>query len=48
MYIDLHQKVVASVIGVLFVVGAFVLATWWLALVVFFVMAPFFLKVLTA
>ncbi|MGQ3412559.1 hypothetical protein [Natrinema versiforme] len=48
MYIDLRQKVLASVIGVLFVVGAFVLFSWWLALLVFFVILPFFMKVLTA
>ncbi|WP_222920280.1 hypothetical protein [Natrinema sp. SYSU A 869] len=48
MYIDLRQKVIASIIGVLFVVGALVLFPWWVALFVFLVIVPFYMKVLTA
>ncbi|MDS0475910.1 hypothetical protein [Natrinema sp. 1APR25-10V2] len=48
MYIDLRQKVIASVVGVVFVLGALVLFPWWLALLVFFAMVPFYMKILTA
>ncbi|ELY82462.1 hypothetical protein [Natrinema pallidum] len=48
MYIDLRQKVIASIIGVLFLVGALVLFPWWVALFVFAVMLPFYRRVLTA
>ena len=48
MYIDLREKALASIVGMLFVLGAFVLFTWWLALLVAFVIAPFYMKVLTA
>lgn len=48
MYVDLRQKVVASLIGVAFVVGALALFPWWVALLVFFVLVPFYVKVLPA
>ncbi|WP_408959783.1 hypothetical protein [Natrinema sp. 74] len=48
MHVDLRQKVVASIVGVAFVVGALALFPWWVALLVAFVLAPFYVKILPA
>ncbi len=48
MYVSLFQKVVASVIGVLFVLLLLVIGSWWFAILGLVAIAPFFTKILTA
>ncbi|MBZ6495191.1 hypothetical protein [Natrinema longum] len=47
MHISIHQKVIASVVGILIVLGMF-LFSWLLALLAALVMVPLYVKILTA
>ena len=48
MYLDIRQKLIASIIGLLFALGVTLLFPWWLALVAYGAMIPFFTRVLAA
>ncbi|WP_265109701.1 hypothetical protein [Halosolutus halophilus] len=48
MYLDVRQKLIASIVGLLFALGAMLLFPWWLALVAYGAMFPFFARVLAA
>ncbi|WP_247003772.1 hypothetical protein [Halosolutus gelatinilyticus] len=48
MYLSIRQKLTASSIGLLFAIGVLHLFPYWLALVAFGAMIPFFTRVLAA
>ncbi|MFC4541129.1 hypothetical protein ACFO5R_04205 [Halosolutus amylolyticus] len=48
MYLDIRQKLIASVVGILFALGMLILFPWWLALLGYGAMLPFFARVLAA
>ena len=48
MYVSLRQKAILSTVGLVFSIGILLLFPWWLVLLAFAVMGPFFLKILTA
>lgn len=48
MYLDIRQKLIASIVGILFALGVLLLFPWWLAFVAYGAMIPFFAKVLAA
>ncbi|WP_226005080.1 hypothetical protein [Natrinema salinisoli] len=48
MHITLREKVIALIVGVMFVVGALALFSWVVAFFVFLVMVPFYAKILPA
>ncbi|WP_226482458.1 hypothetical protein [Natrinema amylolyticum] len=47
MHVDIHQKLIASVVGILIILGMS-LFSWLLAFLAALVMVPFYVKVLTA